>query len=125
MSDMNDRDAEPILEEVFQHDVPGPVVPVDVRGPVIVHQLPSKGGPSFKHPLTTTFSQVLGHDNKRARTTLLLAGAAWEYSRTGASGSGVPWPSNVPLVLEHCDQVWARVTTETGNLSVITEIWAD
>lgn len=124
MSDMADREAEPILEEVFQHDIPGPVVPVDVRGPVVTHPLPSKGGPSFAHPLTAVFSKVLGHDLKRSRTTLLI-GAAWEYSRTGASGSGVPWPSNVPLVLLHCDQVWARVVADTGNLSVITEIWAD
>jgi hypothetical protein len=116
---------EPELEELEQHDVPGPVVPVNVMGPVTTHPLPSKGGPAFVQPLVaTSFTKVLSHDLKRARTTLLL-GAAWEYSRTGGSGSGVPWPSNVPLVLEHCDQVWARVVADTGNLSVITEVWAD
>ncbi len=115
---------EPELEELQQHDVPIPAVPVNVIGPVTVHELPSRSGPAFAHPLTTTFQHVLYADLKRARASL-LGSAAWEYSRTGAAGSGVPWPISVPLVIEHGDSVWARVVSETATLSVITEIWAD
>lgn len=121
---MTEHLPEPELEELQQHDVPIPAVPVNVIGPVTVHQLPARSGPAFAQPLTTDFQRVLSVDLKRARANL-IGSAAWQYSRTGAAGSGVPWPIAVPLVIEHGDSVYARVTTETATLSVITEVWAD
>lgn len=121
---MTEHLPEPELEELQQHDVPIPAVPVNVVGPVTVHSLPAKSGPAFAQSLTTDFQKILYTDLKRARASL-IGSAAWEYSRTGASGSGVPWPINVALVIEHGDSVYARVPTSTGTLSVITEVWAD
>lgn len=99
-------------------------VPVRAVAPVPVSVLPARCGAAFKEPLSTAFSRVLGADPKRRRT-VLCGTEAWEYSRTGNSGSGVPWPADVPLILEHCDAVYARVPTSTGELAVIAEVWAE
>ncbi len=121
---MTEHLPEPELEELQQHDVPIPAVPVNVIGPVTVHELPCKSGPAFATTLTTDFQKILYTDLKRARANLLCT-AAWQYSKSGAAGSGVPWPVAVALVIEHADSVYARVTSETATLSVITEVWAD
>ncbi len=105
-------------------DEPLLTIPVRAVAPVPVSILPARCGAAFKDGLGTSFSKVLGPDPKRRRT-VLCGDADWEYSRSGATGSGVPWPADVPLVLEHCDAVYARVPTSTGNLSVIAETWAE
>lgn len=117
--------ANPDLVEVQQEDSDALLVlPVRPVGPVPVQQLPSRCGAAFPHPLSTTFSHVLGADPKRRRA-VLVAAVAWEYSRTGNSGSGVPIPANVALELQHCDTIHARVPTSTGTLAVIAETWAE
>lgn len=105
-------------------DEPLLTVPIRAVGPVPVQQLPARAGAAFAEPLTTSFTKVLGADPKRRRV-VLCAGDAWEYSRTGATGSGIPWPAAVPLILEHCDQFYARVPTSDGVLAVIAETWAE
>jgi hypothetical protein len=114
----------PELEELQQRDVPLPALLVKPDGPVTVHELPAKAGPMFKQALTTDFQHVLGADLKRGRT-VLLADADWEISTNRNAGSGVPWPADVPMYVPHCDVVYARVPTSTGNLSVVTGVWAD
>ena len=100
------------------------VVPVRPVGPVPVQQLPARCGAAFPQPLSTTFAHVLGADPKRRRV-VLVAAVAWEYSRTSSAGSGAPIPANVPLELQHCDTIYARVPTSTGTLAVIAETWAE
>lgn len=115
----------PDINDVQQlPDEPLVVIPVQPVGPVPVQNLPARCGAAFSHPLDTAFSNVLGADPKRRRV-VLIGSDAWEYSRTGTAGSGVAWPADVPLVLEHCDAIRARVPTSTGTLSVIAETWAD
>lgn len=115
---------DPELGEVLQEEPTLPTLPVNVNGPVQTRQLPSRIGGSIKEPLTTAFSRVLYADLKRRRA-VLVADVDWEYSRTGNSGSGVPWYAKVPLVIEHADEVNARVPTSTGTLSIIAETWAE
>lgn len=105
-------------------DEPLITLPVRAVEPVPVHLLPARAGAAFAEPLSTAFSKVLGPDPKRRRV-VLCASVAWEYSRTGAASSGIPWPANVPLTIEHCDVVYARVPTSTGTLAVIAETWAE
>lgn len=100
------------------------VLPARLVEPARVQQLPSRAGAAFSHPLSTTFSHVLGADPKRRRV-VLVASVAWEYSRTASASSGVPIPANVVLELQHCDTVYARVPTSTGTLGVIAETWAE
>lgn len=117
--------------EVQQREEPALlVVPVRPVGPVTVQVLPARIGPAFTQGLNTSWQSVLGNDLKRRRATLLLvsstAADTWLYSRT-QGGSGVPWPANVPLVLEHADAVYAQIGpgNPAATLSVITEVWAD
>lgn len=114
----------PDLEDLEQREIDVPALPVRVEGPVHAHPLPPMRGPMFKMGLTVDFQHVLGADPKRART-VLICDADWEISHNKAQGSGVPWPADVPLYLPHCDAIYAKVPTSTGNLSVITGIWAD
>lgn len=113
----------PDVPELLQRDVELPAVPVRHDGPLIVQIAPSLRGPAFSMALATTFQHVLGADPKRRRA-VLLADEAWLY-RTATSGGGVPWPADMPLYLEHADQVYAATPTGTATLTVITEIWAD
>jgi hypothetical protein len=97
-----------------------PTVMVRHDGPVDVRPVPSRWGPTFSHPLTTQFTHVIGSDLDRTRLTL-IGSVDWLLSRTGRTGSGVPIPADVPLVLTHCDEIWAAVPTSTGDLAVIAE----
>lgn len=113
----------PDVPDLLQREVDLPAVPVRHDGPLVVQMAPSLRGPAFVQALSTTFQHILGADPKRRRT-ILLGDADWLY-RTSTSGNGVPWPADVPLVLEHADQIYAATPTSTANLTVITEVWAD
>jgi hypothetical protein len=115
---------DPALEDVLQEPAGLLTVPVAVEGPVHIRVLPSRIAGAQKEALTTSFSPVLYADLKRRRATL-ICDVDWEYSRSGSSGSGVPWYAKVPLVIEHADTVNARVPTSTGTLSIVTETWAE
>jgi hypothetical protein len=114
----------PDVDDLLQREPVTPTVPTRVEGPVTTYRLPSRVGATIKQPLTTDFQHVLGSNEKRARA-LLVADVDWEYSRGGSAGSGIPWYAKVPLTIEHCDAVYARVPTSTGTLSVVAEVWAD
>lgn len=107
-----------------QQQIPAPAlpmvpVPVTITGPSATLRLPNRQGPAITAALTTTIQHVLGQDTRRARTTL-ICDQDWRYSTVGA-GSGVPWYAKVPLVVEHCDAIYASVPTGTGTLTVIAE----
>lgn len=114
----------PDLDTLLQREDFGPALPVRHDGPVTVHQLPARSGPIIKTALTTDFQHILGADEKRKRV-VLVCDVDWELSRSGATGSGCPWYAKVPLAIEHCDKISARVPTSTGTLTAVTEIWAD
>ncbi len=123
MTDLQDP-ATPDLDELQQRDpieVPMVPVPVVTTGPVRVQILPNKAGPAFSIPLGATLIDVLGADLRRA-VAILIGDGDWTYAR-GRSASPVPWPSGVPLVLTHADQIAAAGSSVT--LSVITEIYGD
>lgn len=116
----------PELDEVLAEEpaaLPVPCVPVRVDGPVTVQELPAMRAAPFSTALATTFQKILGRDPKRRRV-VLLGDANWIYSSTG-QGGGITWPSNVALVLENGDAVYAKLPTGTGNLQTVPEYWAD
>lgn len=119
--------ATPELDELQQQRPPKlTVVPVEVHGPVGVHEQPSRRGPAFTASLNTTMIHVLGEDLNRKRAVLMLRSATatdFFLYATNRSSAGVPWPANVPLELTHCDTVYAGMQSGTGTLSVITEVW--
>lgn len=118
-------------EEIHQEVMPALIsVPVHLDRPATVQLLPSRVGPAFVTGLNSNWQSVLNRDPKRRRAVLMLASATasdtWLYSRT-QGGAGVPWPANVPLVLEHADAVYASVGpgNPATTLTAITEMWAD
>lgn len=117
--------------EVQQREYPVHPLPVKPVGPTTTHELPAPTGAVFSLVLSTTRQRIVHADLKRKRTILLLySGTAtdrWLIARS-QSGTAVPWPANVPLVLESCDELWgllsgAGLAGSDGTLSIIAEMW--
>ncbi len=116
---------DPPLTEVLQEEYPVVALPVHPTGPTTTHELPSRCGAAETRTLTVgTFVEILGQDLRRKRT-ILLADQDWQYARKASDTHGVYWPARVPLVLQHGDSIYAAASTNAGNLTVITETWAD
>lgn len=118
------NDATPNLIEVEQETYPRMAVPVKPVGPVTTFPLPSRAGTAVNELLGTSMIQILGVDQRRART-ILIGDQDWQYARTASDKSGVRIPQNVPLILLHYDQIYAMQATVATNLTVITETYAD
>lgn len=121
------QEAFPDLDDVQQIEEPAIPLPVSVQvdGPVIVHQLPSRTGPVTAEILSTTVGKVLSVDPKRRRAVICGTGD-WYVSHANSSSSGGLWPAEVPLVLEHGDAVYAYVVgMGASTLTIVTEYWAD
>lgn len=130
-------DSTPELPEI-QQEVPA----VDVKGQVEVvnavrtYELPSRIGTSRSYLVSDTDTQpLLGADLRRKRVTL-LASATTTGTATGfyvgeredvRSGMAALWPINVPLVLQHTEQIFVRCATPSAvaQVSIISENWAD
>lgn len=118
------------LVEVFQETYGTTGVPVKPVGPTTVTELPARCGAAFSMTLPAPGTGenypvfVLGFDARRKRV-VLICDQDWLYARKDSDKNGVPWPKSVPLVLEHCDDIYARVQSTGGTLSVISESWAD
>jgi len=121
------QDAYPDLDDVQQIEEPAIAIPVSVQvdGPVVVHQLPSRTGPVTTEILSTTPVKVLSADPKRRRAVICGTGDWYVSHINSASGGGV-WPEVVPLVIEHGDAVYAYVVgMGASTLTIVTEYWAD
>jgi hypothetical protein len=120
----------PTLVETFQETYGVCGVPVKPVGPVTVFQLPSRCGAAVSLALAAPATgenfpvQLLDEDPRRKRV-VLICDQDWIYARKASDRHGAPWPKAVPLVLEHCDAVYAMAQTNAGTLSAIVESWAD
>lgn len=112
----------PDLADLQQRELPLPVVPVRHEGPVRTLAMPARSGPAFTVPLGTSPAHVVAEDPRRA-AVLLVATVAWNYW-AGRSKQAVPIPANVVLTIHHCGEIYASGATP-GDLSVITEVYAD
>jgi hypothetical protein len=120
---------QPDLAELQQREVfEYPSVPVRLDGPASVSTLPNGRFSVSAEPLGDNAVRVLTNDPRRRRAVLVMYSATatdyWKVKST-ASGQGVPWPANVPCVMDHCDEVWAQVGAGYLTLSVLIEHWAD
>lgn len=113
----------PDVPEVQQRERLSPSIPVCQDGPWTTQQLPARSAPFAVVPLSTTTAHILGADLRRKRV-VLICDQDWLVSRS-SSAQQVPWYAKVPLVLESCDAIYARVASSTANLTVIPENWAD
>lgn len=112
----------PDLDELQQRPALMVTVPVQQQGPLSVRLLPSKTGPVSADVLSVTPLQVLGADLGRA-SAVLVCDVDWLIS-TGRSSTRGRWPADVPLYIGHCDEIFASVSTGTGNLTTVTEFFA-
>lgn len=124
MSDeVNVAQPQPDLETVEQQATPLPVVDVRVVGPAQVQRQPNRLGSidTVFLPTGGTREQLLTRDPRRSRTTLISADT-FDVSRLKA-GKLVTWPANVPLVVEHGDEMWGSGSDVT--VGIIAEFYAE
>lgn len=121
------------MAELNQEDeykaIPIPSVPVNIDGPVQIHQVPSVvAGCRSYTAIGTTAKRIANSDPRRRSITLMsidenfYVGANQQESE---SGYGALWPKLVPLVLTHMDPVYVRATQNTTTVSVVVENWAN
>lgn len=122
----------PELDNLQQRDMPVPAVPVRVEGTVLTQRLPNRiGAVSVEALSATRGTPALRADPRRASAILMLAtvdaagGATKLLVARSITGQYATWPLNVPLPVTHCDDVFAKVDTGTGTLTVLTESYAD
>lgn len=113
----------PDLDTVEQQPTPLPVVDVRVVGPAQVQRQPNRLGSidTVFLPTGGTREQLLSKDLRRARATL-ICDEAFNVSRLKA-GKLVTWPANVPLIVEHGDEMWGSGSDAT--VGVIAEFYAE
>jgi len=130
---MREDPPQPDLPDLQQREVYDvPAVPVCIDGTTDVHVIPNKRFSVSNEPVganTGLFTRILTADPTRRRAVVMLqsATATDTFSvSSSASGQSIPWPANVAMVLEHCDEVWARSGQAQGAvIGVLIENWAD
>jgi hypothetical protein len=126
----NDPDLQPDTAEVLQVEEPEgtvPAVDVAVTNPVRTQSLPRKAGATFNRDVTTTITELLRADHRRARA-LIVADATIYLAFSEASAQDPSrmalWPALEPFDATATTDLWVRAETGTANVSVITEMWA-
>ena len=124
----------PVLDELQLREVFDlPTVPVQLDGPAEVHVLPSRRFNVSQEAVggsNVVATRILTQDLTRRRAVVIFRSATATDSflvQSTSSGQGIPWPANVPLEFQHCDEVFAKNNAADTNitLSVFTEHWAD
>lgn len=119
--------ATPSIAQIEQEQLAPQAVLVIHNGPITTHELPARAGAAFSQICSTTSTQVIGKDLKRKRAILLSTDNPFYYSSREISqvnsASAALWPINVPLVLQHGDEVWVACATASmvSTIAVVTE----
>lgn len=127
---MTDIDPQPELDEVLQEPTAPASIVVTPSGPVGVVELPAQHT-TLRSISVTAAETVAGADPRRARLTLISKDKPIYVGSTRQAvtdGSGVWWPSGVPLTLRSAGRIWvasADVAQAATVVSVISESRAD
>lgn len=124
--------ADPGLDELQQHEatpLPFDPIPVDVAGPVRVHQLPARHTSYRRISVGRDPVKLAGHDPRRrilrviaVTQDIYLGSAPEELSNTG--GALIPVATWLELTGESA--VWASTQdATTTDVSTIQELWSD
>lgn len=119
----------PDLPEVLQRpEEPATLtVPVQHDGPVHTQELPSRLGTAFTIFATTAPQVAVNGSPLRKKATLISTDSAFLILPRRANigtGTGAPWPANIPFVYTAESELSVATTTGTATISVITEDWA-
>lgn len=121
------------LGEVYQDETTSIInVPVNVKGPVQVHQLPARSAGSRNWTGITSATRV-GHQDPRRKRAVLLAYStvATDYVILGSdqneadTGYGFRLTIGIPLEITHSEAIYAKANAAGVVLSVLNEQWAD
>lgn len=117
------------VRDVQQLDEPESLteIPVCIDDPVDVHILPSRIGATHNYLVDTTVQPLLGEDLRRRRVVIIsVDNNIYVGDRESVENkSACIWPKAVPLVMEHCQEIYVATDTGTSTVSLISENWAD
>lgn len=119
--------------EIYQDETTSFVnVPVNVKGPVQIHQLPARSAGSRNWTGITNATRVGNKDPRRKRAVLLVYSAtATDYVIIGSdkneadTGYGFRLSPGIPLEITHAEALYAKANAAGVILSVLNEQWAD
>ena len=108
------------------------LVPVNVKGPVQVHQVPARSAGSRSWTGSGSAFRIGNDDPRRKRALVLLYSSvatdfAWISTTQNEvdSGYGFRLPVGVPLEITHQEAIYARLNSATCVISILNEQWAD
>lgn len=130
MNNESTPDLDEIQQEEDERALVVPVRVVETMSPVRVQLLPSRHGVSRSFSSLATDTEptpLMGADLRRRRATIVATGDMMYVGERELvkNAQAALWPENVPLVIEHTEQVYARAAATDAIISVITENWAD
>lgn len=119
--------------ELYQDETTGIInVPVNVKGPVQVHQVPARSAGSRNWTGITVATRVGNEDPRRKRAVILASSTtATDYVLIGStqnevdSNYGFRLPVNLPLEITHSEAIYAKANAVGVILSILNEQWAD
>lgn len=119
--------------EIYQDESTAVIsVPVLVKGPVQVHQLPARSAGSRNWTGITSATRVGHQDPRRKRAVLLVSSTvATDYVILGSdqneadTGYGFRLGVGIPLEITHAEAIYAKANAAGVILSVLNEQWAD
>lgn len=122
----------PSVAEVMQNELEDlPAVPIRQVGPFRVIRMGNKewvsGNVTFDAAVSTNAVRILNNNPNRGRSVVWssVAVATIGRSQAEATSSGAVLPANVPITMEHSQEVWARIPTGTGVISWLEEVWTE
>jgi hypothetical protein len=133
MGDHTEYENDTPNSEVLQDEDDPKAVPVEIRTPVQVREVPSLAA-GFKMETVDAVSGIRFPADPRRKIVTLYAfdqeiriGAQQSNVITTAgsnTANGARWPKLVPLVVTTCDEFWVASSTSVTELTVIIENWA-
>lgn len=108
----------------------GGAVPVDVRGPARVQELPCEDGSTYSRTVGTDGARMAAEDYRRRSVTLVsrdddiwVGRAIGDVQQQAASASW--WPKGVPLTMHVRWPIWVAADSADTLVSIIAESWTE
>lgn len=127
-------DFQPDVNEVLQDEAVSTIsaIPVcvdEIKTPVRTQPLPRIGTPTTQtKTFTATAVRVLPYNPRRASATVIAIDndilVAFNTASKEDLSTMAYWPKSIPLILNHCSEVWIASAATTSKVSIITERWA-
>jgi len=129
MPDLQPEVTEVLQDESYSALTTIPVCVEEIKTPVRTQPLPRIGPPtSLTKTITATPQKVLAYNPRRASATIISSDndilVAFNTASKEDPSTMAYWPKGVPLVMNHCSEVWVASAAASSKVGIISERWA-